>query len=258
MPLLPRLSPLRLLPLLLFAIAVALPVPARAQALSVSADSSLAEAVRELARAFESTHAGVTVTLDSAPAGVLLEKLARGSKFDVFVSADLDTLHSGASRRLLSPGPPRVLAGNTIVLVVAAGAAAAPQRLADLTRPEVQRIAIGRVASVPAGRHAREAIDVERQWPALQRKVVFADSVAQVLEMVVRGEADAGFVYRTDAAAAAGVRVAFTPESPANPVRHAAALVAGSAQEALARDFLAALAAPAARQVFARRGYVAP
>jgi molybdate transport system substrate-binding protein len=248
---------MRLLTLLLLAIVLALPAPARAQALAVAADSSLAEAVREVARAFESTRTGVTVTLDVAPAGLLLEKLASGSKFDVFISADLDTLQRGTDRRLLSPGPPRVLAGNAIVLVVAAAAAPGPQRLADLTRPEVQRIAMGRVASVPAGRHAREAIDVERLWPALQRKVIFADSVAQVLELVARGDVDAGFVYRTDATGVAGVHIAFTPESPANPVRHAAALVAASAHEALARDFLAALAAPAARQVFVRRGYAA-
>jgi len=249
---------MRLLLLPIFLLLTLLAPAAPAQTLAVAADSSVLEPVRELARAFEAGRPGVSVKLEAAPAGVLLEKIAAGAKFDLLVSADLDTLQRGTDRHLLAAGPPRVLAGNAVVLVVPAAAAAPPQRLTDLARPELQRIAMGRVASVPAGRHAREAIDVERLWPALQRKVVWADSVAQVLQMVARGEVDAGFVYRTDANGVAGVQVAFTPESPATPVRHAAALVAGSAQEALARDFLAALAAPAARLVFTRRDYTAP
>jgi ABC-type molybdate transport system substrate-binding protein len=51
--------------------------------------------------------------------------------------------------------------------------------------------------------------------------------------------------------------VAATPETP-TPVRHAAALVAGSRQEALARELLQALAAPAARAVWQQRGYTPP
>ncbi len=234
-----------------------LPAWAAAQTLTVAADSSLAEAVREIAQRFEAAHAGSQVKVEAAAAGLLLERLAEGARFDLFASADLDTLARGVDRRLLAAGPPRMLAGNAIVLIVPAAAEHPPQRLSDLARPEVQRIAMGRIASVPAGRHAREAIDTERLWPAVQRKMVFCDSVAQVLELVSRGEVDAGFVYRTDAPAAAGVRVALVPET-STPVRHAAALVAGTKQEALARELLALLAAPASRAAWTQRGYTAP
>jgi len=246
------------LPALFVAVLLALLVPpAFAQTLTVATDSSLAEAVREVARSFQAGRPGVTITLDVAAAGVLLEKIAEGAKADILVSADLDTLARGVDRRLLAAGPPRVFAGNAIVVVVPASAEHAPQRLSDLARPEVQRIAMGRIASVPAGRHAREAIDAERLWPALQRKISYADAVGPLLEMVSRGEVDAGFVYRTDVAPDSGLNIAFTPET-LNPVRHAAALVAGGKQEALARDFLAALAAPANRPMWVRRGYTVP
>ncbi len=246
---------MRRCPLFLLLLFLALP-PAFAQTLSVAVDQSLAEAVRELARGFEAGHAGVKVQIEAGASGVLLDKIAEGTKFDILVSADLDTLARGTDRRLLAAGPPRVLAGNAIVVVAPAGSQGL-QRLSDLARPEVLRIAMGRITSMPAGRHAREVIDAERLWSALQRKVVQLDSMGAVLELVVRGEVDAGFVYRTDVPAGSPLRVAITPETR-NPVRHAAALVAGSRQESLARDLLQALAAPAARAVWQRRGYTTP
>ncbi len=252
----------RLLTTLLFLLTA---LPALAQTLNVAVDSSLAAAVTEIARGFEASHPGVGVKLDAASAGLLLEGIAQhkgaGAGADVLVSADTETLARGAERRLLSPGLPRLLAGNAVVLVAPAARSATLQRLADLSRPEVLRVALARSASVPAGRHAREAIDFERMWPAVQRKVVLADSVEQLLQWVARGEVDAGFVYRTDADGAAGVRVVQVLESP-TPVRHAAALVAtlgaGSAHEALAREFIEALASPASAQVLARRGFLPP
>jgi molybdate transport system substrate-binding protein len=246
----------RLLPILALLLSA---LPAFAQTLHVAVDSSLADAVAEIARGFEADHRGLAVKLDIGAAGVLLEGIAQrkgpGAGAALLVSADTETLVRGTERRLLAGGAPRVLAGNAVVLIVPATRSGPIHRLADLAEPAVLRIALARTASVPAGRHAREAIDAERMWPALQRKVVFADSVAQVLQWVARGEVDAGFVYRTDVGE--GVRVVQTLDSP-TPVRHAAALVAGSDNEALAREFIETLAAPASAQLFARRGYLPP
>ena len=256
----PLTSPLaRLLISLLMACATAL--PAAAQTLNVAVDSSLAAAVTEIAHGFEASRPGVTVKLDAASAGLLLEGIAQrkgpGAGADVLLSADTETLARGAERRLLATGLPRLLAGNAVVLVSPATRSTPLQRLSDLAKPEVLRVALARSATVPAGRHAREAIDFERMWPALQRKVVLADSVEQVLQWVARGEVDAGFVYRTDAEGAPGVRMGQVLDSQ-NPVRHAAALVAGSPHEALAREFIELLASPAAAQTFARRGFLPP
>lgn len=234
-------------------------LPALAQTLNVAVDSSLADAVAEIAHGFEAGHPGLSIKLDIAAAGLLLEGIAQrkgpGAAAALLVSADTETLLRGSERRLLAGGAPRVLAGNAAVLIVPAARSGTVHRLADLAEPAVLRVALARSTSVPAGRHAREAIDAERMWPALQRKIVVADSVAQVLQWVTRGEVDAGFVYRTDVTE--GVRVVQSLDSP-TPVRHAAALVAGGGNEALAREFIEALAAPAAAQVFARRGFLPP
>ncbi|HSM21157.1 MAG TPA: molybdate ABC transporter substrate-binding protein, partial [Rubrivivax sp.] len=232
--------------------------PAAAQQLSVAAAASLTEAMGEVARAFEAARPGVGVQLSFGASGALLNEIAVGKPADVFASADADTLARGVQRRLLLAAAQREFATNTLVLVVPTDRSSTVQRLQDLARPEIRRIAMGRTATVPAGRYARQAIDALRLWPSLQQKIVFGDDVREVLQAVASGDVDAGFVYATDAALA-GERVRVVQTLAVQPpIRYPATVVARSSQEALARDFIAFLNQPQARAVFTRYGFGEP
>lgn len=232
--------------------------PAAAQRITVAAAASLTEAMGEVARAFEAARPGASVELQFAASGVLLQDIAAGKPADVFASADADTLARGVQRRLLLADAQREFATNTLVLIVPADRHSPVQRMQDLARPEIRRIAMGRTATVPAGRYARLAIDALRLWPAVQHKIVAGDSVRAVLEAVASGDADAGFVYGTDVGLAGKrVRVVQTL-AVQTPVRYPATVVAGTRQPALARDFVLFLNQPPARAVFTRHGFGAP
>ena len=152
----------------------------------------------------------------------------------------------------------REFATNALVLIVPTDRSSPVQRLQDLARPEIRRIAMGRTATVPAGRYARQAIDALRLWPALQQKIVFGDSVRAVLQAVASGDVDAGFVYATDVPVA-GERVRVVQTLAVQPpIRYPATVVAASGQQVLARDFIAFLNQPQARAVFSRYGFGAP
>jgi molybdate transport system substrate-binding protein len=239
-------------------LALASLTPAAAQPLNVSAAASLTEALPEVARAFEAARPGVGVQLQFDASGALLNEIAGGKPADVFASADADTLARGIQRRLLLAEAQREFATNALVLIVPTDRSSTVQRLQDLARPEIRRIAMGRTATVPAGRYARQAIDALRLWPALQQKIVAGDSVRAVLDAVASGDVDAGFVYATDVPVAGGrVRVVQTL-AVQTPIRYPATVVAASGQQALARDFIAFLNQPQARAVFSRYGFGAP
>lgn len=244
--------------LFLLLLALASLTPAAAQQITVAAAASLSEALRDVARAFEATRPGIEVQLQFGASGALLQDIASGKPADVFASADADTLARGIQRRLLLAEAQREFATNTLVLIVPTDRNSPVQRLQDLSRPEIRRIAMGRTATVPAGRYAKQAIDALRLWPALQQKIVFGDSVRAVLEAVASGDADAGFVYATDIALAGKrVRVVETL-AVQTPIRYPATVVASSREAALAREFIAFLNQPAARAVFTRHGFGSP
>jgi molybdate transport system substrate-binding protein len=88
--------------------------------------------------------------------------------------------------------------------------------------------------------------------------VVIAEDAREVLELVARFDAQAGFVYASDVAAAAGrVRVVETLTT-ATPIHHLAAVVAESKSPALAGEFVAYLCSEPARVVFKRFGFGLP
>jgi len=252
--LLSRLARLAAIPLLLAAASTT----TMAQTLVVAADSSLGDAMKVVARDFETARKGVTVTLRLGASGGLLEQIARGTATDVLAAADAETVALGVQRRLLVADLRSSFASNSLVLIVPASLSLPVQRLADLARPEVVRVAMGRHASEPAGRYAREAINAQRLWPAVQRKAVLVDDVREVLELVAAADVEAGFVYATDVAgAAARVRVVETLPTT-TPIRYPANVVAGSKQPELARDFITYLRSEPARAVFKRFGFGLP
>jgi molybdate transport system substrate-binding protein len=235
--------------------------PAGAQALVVAVDSSLAAAMPALVRSFEIARPGVSVKLVPGPAAALLAQVARGPGIDLLAGIDGDTASSGLQRHLLKPDLRSAFASNTLVLVVPvspAGSGVAITRLADLARPEVQFIAIGRQASVPTGRYAREVINSQRLWPSLQRKLVQGDDEAALLGLIVSGDVSAGFVFGSTAAVAGDRLRVVETLTTALPLRHLAHVTANSRQAALAEAFVAHLRSPGARAELQRLGFAPP
>ncbi|MBL8277321.1 MAG: molybdate ABC transporter substrate-binding protein [Pelomonas sp.] len=234
----------------------ALPLLASAQQLTVSAATSLTDAFKVLAPRFEASRPGVSLRMNFAASGVLLQQIAQGAPVDVFASADQETMNRAAAQKLIATETRRDFAANALVLVTPPDSAV--KSVADLALPGVRRIAVGKVASVPVGRYTQQALEAAQLWGALQAKLVFADNVRQVLDYVARGEADAGFVYRTDVELARDrLRVAQTVGGHA-PVTYPAAAVADSRQPALARAFVDFLASEEAQAVLARHGFARP
>jgi molybdate transport system substrate-binding protein len=243
---------------LLLILSLALPLLASAQQLTVSAAASLTDAFKELAPKFEATKPGATLRFNFAASGVLLQQIAQGAPVDVFASADQETMNRGAEQKLIAADTRRDFAANSLVLITPVQGSPAIAALADLGKPDVKRIAVGKVASVPVGRYTQQALEGAQLWAGLQPKLVFADNVRQVLDYVSRGEAEAGFVYRTDAELLKDkVRIAMTVGNHA-PVTYPAAVVADSRQAALARDFVAFLGGAEAQAILAKYGFGKP
>ena len=237
---------------------MALPLAAAAQQLTVSAAASLSDAFKEIGRRFEATKSGVTVRCNFAASGVLIQQIAQGAPVDVFASADQETMNRGVEQKLIEPDTRRDFAANVVVLVAPAQGGPALKTLADLGRPDVKRIAIGKTETVPVGRYTKQLLEAANLWAPLQPKLVQADSVRQVLDYVARGEVEAGFVYRTDAAIMADkVQVALAPGGH-TPVTYPVAVVSESRQKALAKEFAEYLRSPAAQEVLARFGFAKP
>ena len=247
--------PFRLLSLV---VALVLPLAASAQQITVSAAASLTDAFKEIGPKFEAAKSGASVRFNFAASGVLLQQIGQGAPVDVFASADQETMNRGVEQKAIDAATRKDFVTNSLVLIEPAKEGVGLKSLQDLSGAGVRKIAVGKVATVPVGRYTKQVLDNANLWTALEPKFVQADSVRQVLDYVARGEVEAGFVYRTDAAIMADkVQVALAPGGH-TPVTYPVAVVSESRQKALAKEFAEYLRSPAAQEVLARFGFAKP
>jgi len=251
---------MRLAARLLAVTAVSLLATAAAHAadLTVSAAASLTQAFKELAPAFEAQHPGTKVLLNFAASDALLAQIAKGAPVDVFASADAETMDRAQAQSLLAAGTRRDFARNALVLVAPADSTLSLAALADLKQPAVRRIAMGQPSGVPAGRYAKGALEAAKLWADVEPKAVYAQNVRQALDYVARGEAEAGFVYATDAAVLKDkVKVALAVPTEA-PIRYPLAVVTAGPNAAAGKAFADFVVSPASQAVLARYGFLKP
>ncbi len=218
----------------------------------VFAAASLADALREIAGAFEA-RTGHRVVLSFGGSNDLARQIRAGAPAEVFVSASADRMDEVQGAGFVRPADRVDLLSNRLVVVVPAESAMAVATADDLVR--VRRLALGDPQAVPAGIYARQWLEKRGLWERVHDRVVPTLDVRAALAAVESGNADAGIVYRTDAAISKRVRVALEVPSEESPrIVYPAALLA-TARGPAARAFFEHLRSPAAREVFERLGF---
>ncbi|MGN6328803.1 MAG: molybdate ABC transporter substrate-binding protein [Rhodanobacter sp.] len=244
---------------LLFVLPMALTgTTALAAELVVSAASSLTNAFRDVARAYEAAHPETHVVLNFASSDTLMRQIVQGAPVDVFASADQAAMDQAQAQGMLAASTRADFAANQLVLVLPASSAAHVDSLKDLLGARFKRVAWGNPASVPAGRYAQRVLERAGLANALQPRAVLAQNVRQCLDYVSRDEVDAGFVYATDAALARDrVRVALRLDSP-TPITYPIAIVADTAHASDAESFRQFVLSADGQTVLAKYGFLKP
>jgi molybdate transport system substrate-binding protein len=234
---------------------LALSIVARAESITVSAAVSLKESLQAIAKDYTSA-TGETVEFNIGASGQLLAQVKQGAPVDAFISAaqgPLDELKVGH----LAAGPDRIIARNELVLIVPAKGKPI-DGFAQLASPDVKRIGVGQPKTVPAGEYAMQVLDKLSLTDVVKDRLIYGANVRQVLDYVIRGEVDAGIVYRTDALEAGkAVRVmAVSSADWHRPIVYPAVVLSGRKQAASAR-FLDYLLAAKAQAILHDHGFAA-
>jgi len=235
--------------------AIAQQTPAQ---ITVAAAISMKNALEAIGSLYGKGKGAAGLTLTFGASGILEKQIEEGAPVDVFISAAPAQMNTLEGKNLLLGGTRRDIAGNRLVLVVPAGSTAV-KAVEDLNKPAVEHIAIGEIRSVPAGQYAAEALRNLKLFDALESKFVYAQNVRAVLTYVAGRDADAGFVYETDAKTTDKVTIAAPlPADSYTPVVYPAAVVRSSQNPAAAKNYLEYLSTAEARAVFEKYGFTAP
>jgi len=221
--------------------------------ITVFAAASLKDSFTEIGRRFEAANDGVTVTFNFAGSSDLVAQLQQGAPADVFASADTATMNKATADDLVD-GTPADFATNTLEIATPPDDPGAIDALDDLADPDAQVVVCA--AAVPCG---AAAAGVEDKSGVDISPVSEEQSVTDVLNKIVAGEADAGLVYVTDVkAAGAAVRGVTIPEADNVVTTYPIAALAGSDHADVAAAFTDFVTGDEGRAVLAAAGFGAP
>ncbi|HEU5080317.1 MAG TPA: molybdate ABC transporter substrate-binding protein [Opitutaceae bacterium] len=224
--------------------------------LNVFAAASLSDALQEVAKGYEKA-SNDKVRINFAASSVLAQQIKHGAPADVFFSADEAKVDDLAKLELIDAGARRGVLSNTLVIVTNVRSGPALSSPTDLAKASIEHVALAEPQTVPAGIYAKEYLQKIQLWKKIAGKVVPTENVRACLAAVEAGNADAGFVYKTDAIISRKVKIAYEVSVADGPkISYPAALVKGSNNEAAAKRFLAYLDSAEARAVFAKFGFL--
>lgn len=222
--------------------------------ITVSAAISLTDALTAVADAYART--GGTVRFNFGASNVLARQIASGAPVDVFISADEAQMDVVGAAGLLQDGSRVSLLRNQLAVAVPSDRPRTFQSIRDLVDPRYKRIAIGDPAAVPAGVYAKQYLEKEGLWAAVQDRIVPTGSVRAALAAVESGAADAAIVYRTDVRVALRATVAWVVPADRGPrIVYPAAIVKTTAVPGESKRFVDFLLGDAAARIFERFGF---
>lgn len=223
------------------------------QELTVFAAASLTDTFTEIASQFEAANPGVTVKLNFAGSSDLVAQIQQGAPADVFASADTKNMDKATSDDLVE-GSPADFATNVLQIATPPDNPAGIESLDDLTGSDVKVVLCA--PEVPCG---SAAVGVEEAAGIDIEPVSEEQSVTDVLNKVISGEADAGLVYVTDVTGAGDeVKGIEFPESSEVVNTYPIAPLSGSANPELAEAFATFVTGTDGQKVLADAGFGAP
>ncbi len=227
-----------------------------AATINVFAAASLTESLKEIAAGYEK-QTGDKVVFNLGASSFLARQIEEGAPADVFISADEAKMDGLEKKGLIVKATRRSRLSNSLVIVVPSENGAAITTPKDLVTAKVKRLALAEPRTVPAGIYAKEYLQKQNLWPAVEGKVVPTENVRAALAAVEAGNVEAGIVYKTDASMSKKVKVAYeVPASDCPAIGYPMAVVRDSKQLDAATRFHKHLASDEAGRVFEKFGFI--
>jgi len=185
----------------------------------------------------------------------LAAQITHGAPADVFASANTTIPDQLFAKGLVQK--PVVFTRNRLVLVVPTSNPAGIQSVYDLRKPGTKLVIAA--TAVPVGSYTLQVLKQMGLTASVLRNVVSRESdVRSVLSKVALGEADAGFVYSTDAKTVPGkVQVIKVPAWAQPKLTYAMAIVASSSNKAAAQRYISEILSKAGQAKMLAAGFLA-
>jgi molybdate transport system substrate-binding protein len=221
--------------------------------LNVAAAANLSDAFAELGQQFNE-QTGIHVVYSFGATADLAKQIENGAPFDLFAAADVSHVDALNRAGLLVPGTEAVYARGRLVLWIPPDSRLTLARVADVTRPDVERVAVAKPDVAPYGLAAVEALRALNIWSSIEPKIIYGQNVSQVKQYAVTGNADVAFIPLSLVHQGEG-HIIEVDAHLHQPIDQAIAIIKTSTRQEAAQRFLNFVSSPAGQALLERYGY---
>lgn len=249
-------------------IAICLSVISLSASFSVTAAEPLTVAVAanvkfvfdELKAEFKKS-SGIDANGVFASSGKINAQIKSGAPYDVFLSADME-FPEALHREGFAVAPPRVYARGVLVLWTLQPLDMT-QGLRVLTSPAVKKVAMANPRLAPYGREAMRALDHFKLRAAVEPKLIYGESIAQVNQYIDTKSVEIGFTAKSVVLApqmqGRGKWIE-VPRESYQPIEQGVVMLKHGADKNLdaSKQFMTFMASARARSILEKFGYILP
>ncbi len=227
-----------------------------AEELIISAAASMTNVMKAIQYDFQVLYPSVRLIFNFGSSGSLVQQIRHGAPADIFISANPEFMNQLADKGLIVSSSRTDFTSNQMVVIVPVNSGYTITGLENLLSSSFRRIAVGVPETVPAGRYAKTALMQAGLWDQLQDKLIFGNSVRQVLAYTIREEVEAGFVYASDIMAANNKVRTVMRLKDTDPILYPVAIIALSNQKDNGAVFIRFLLSESGQRILDQYGFI--
>ena len=232
------------------------PAASTAGQVRVAVASNFADAMEAIARRFEAATRH-RVALSAGSTGKLYAQIRNGAPFDALFGADVRRPQLLEQEGVAVPGSRFTYAVGRLVLWSPRPGYVDPQGRV-LQRGAFRHLAIANPVLAPYGQAAQEVLQARSLWESLSGRLVRGENIGQTFQFVSTGNAELGFVARSQVMRAGqplGGSLWSVPQALYSRIEQQAVLLQ---DKPVAREFLTFVRSDAALKIIQEYGYDRP
>jgi molybdate transport system permease protein len=220
-------------------------------ALDVHCAASVHHAISDAASSFEA-ETGQAIRIHTGASSTLANQIIQGDRSHVFISANRLWVDSLVKNGFMLPGSIRKIASNRLVLASTKDTSFSWTPSLPLPQAFGGRLLMADPAHVPAGMHAKDALQDLGQWNDMVNRLAFTPNSSATVAQLLAGDTRAAIVYRSDLKRSTALRMVheFKNVSPS--------LWAGNLGDNEGHPFLEYLASPKGLHHLTKHGFLPP
>jgi molybdate transport system substrate-binding protein len=221
--------------------------------INVAAAANLSNALDEMGRQF-TARTGIRVVYSFGATAELAKQMENGAPFDLFAAADVVHVDQLNRKGLLLTDTAALYARGRLVVWTPPTSRVHLERIEDLRRAEVERIAIAKPDIAPYGSAAVESLRALGIWNDVEGRVIYGQNVMQVRQYAATGNADVAFLPRSLVREGEGQAI-LLDERLHQPINQSLAVIKASGKQEAARLYAQYVLGPEGQSLLERYGY---